>query len=178
MIPTDPRRLRLVHFPVAVLKQQGTAVTEFGSRLAALAQRMFEVMREGQGVGLAAPQVGVSIRIFVCNVTGEPDGDAVFVNPAFSELRGAEEKEEGCLSIPGVQVNMRRATHATIEALDLEGKPLTRSGEGLIARVWQHEVDHLDGRLIIDNMSPTDEIANRRAIKQLKQDYGKTRQGA
>ncbi|HEX9701360.1 MAG TPA: peptide deformylase [Rhodospirillales bacterium] len=170
VIPTNPGKLYLVRFPAPILKQRAAAVTEFGDRLAALAARMLEIMRQGQGVGLAAPQAGVSLRMFVCNVTGEPGADDVFVNPTFAELRGADDKEEGCLSIPAVHVTMRRATHATINALDLHGNAVTRQGEGLLARVWQHEVDHLDGRLIIDNMSPTDEIANRRAIKQLKQD--------
>ena len=132
-------------------------------------------MREGKGLGLAAPQVGVGVRLFICNATGEPQDDIIFVNPRLHDLNGFEEKEEGCLSIPGVNVMMRRPMSAGIDALDAKGRPFSLTGMELLARVWQHEMDHLDGRLIIDNMSATDEIANRRAVKQLKQDYASAR---
>ncbi len=164
-------KLRIVHYPDPVLKRVASQTGEFGSDLAALANRMLELMREAEGMGLAAPQVGVSIRLFVSNLTGEPQDDLVCVNPQFLELTGAEEAEEGCLSIPGVNVTMRRATRAVMEAFNTGGDRLHIVGEGVQARIWQHEIDHLDGRLIIDNMATSDEIANRRAIKQLKMEY-------
>ncbi len=167
----SPSRLRIVLYPNPVLKKRAADVGKFNPEIAALAKRMLELMREAKGVGLAAPQVGVGLRLFVCNPTGEPGDDLVCVNPRFAERSGVEEREEGCLSIPGVTVTMRRATHVVIDALDVEGKPFQMMGTELRARIWQHETDHLDGRLIIDNMSPTDEIANRRAIKQLQEQY-------
>jgi len=151
-------------------------VGKFNAEIAALAKRMLELMREAKGVGLAAPQVGVGLRLFVCNPTGEPDDDLVCINPCFTDLSGGEEREEGCLSIPGVTVTMRRATQVLMEAFDPDGNPFQATGTELRAIVWQHEVDHLDGRLIIDNMSATDEIANRRALKQLQDQYGPRRQ--
>jgi len=111
----------------------------------------------------------LSLRLFVCNPTGEPSDDLVCINPRFAELSGAEEKPEGCLSIPDVTVSMRRATHAELQAMDPDGRSFAVTGNELLARIWQHEVDHLDGRLIIDNMSETDEIANRKALKQLEE---------
>jgi peptide deformylase len=132
---------------------------------------MLVLMREAKGVGLAGPQVGLSIRLFVCNLTEEAASDMVFVNPVFAERTGSIDGEEGCLSIPGVNVMMHRSARVVIEAQDPEGKPIQQSAEQLLARVWQHESDHLDGRLIVDNMSPTDEITNRRALKQLEADY-------
>ena len=167
----DVDNLRLVLYPDPVLQRVAAPVEEFGPELARLAERMLTIMREEKGLGLAAPQVGVSLRLFVCNLTGEPGDDHVFVNPRFLELRGAEEQEEGCLSLPGVTVTVRRATYAEIEAQDLSGRRFTRRGEGLEARVWQHEADHLDGRLIIDYMSAGDELANRRALRQLRRDH-------
>ena len=146
-------------------------VETFDAALAAFVDRMLYLMKDANGVGLAAPQIGLAIRVFVCNPTGEPDGDLVCINPRFLKLDGAEETEEGCLSIPEVDVTMRRATFATLEAYDVHGHAFECSSEGLVARVWQHEADHLDGRLITDNMSATDEIANRRALKQLETDY-------
>ncbi len=175
MIPRTIADLRLVYYPAPVLKKRAVPIESIGADVAALTARMFEIMREGKGLGLAAPQVGVGVRLFVCNVTGEPQDDVIFVNPRLHDLSGSEEKEEGCLSIPGVNVMMRRPASAGIDALDAKGCPFSLTGMELLARVWQHEMDHLDGRLIIDNMSATDEIANRRAIKQLRQDYTSAR---
>ena len=174
----SPSRLRIVLYPNPVLKKRAVDVGKFnaehtlnGEGIAALAERMLELMREAKGVGLAAPQVGVGLRLFVCNPTGEPGDDLICVNPRFIERSGGEEREEGCLSIPGVTVTMRRAMSVVMAAFDVDGKPFQATGTELRARIWQHEMDHLDGRLIIDNMSATDEIANRRAIKQLQDQY-------
>lgn len=167
----SPSRLRIVLYPDPVLKKRAVDVAKFNAEIAALAKRMLELMHEAKGVGLAGPQVGVGLRVFVCNPSGEAADDLICVNPRLIELSGGEEKEEGCLSIPGVTVAMRRATHVAMEAFDVDGKPFQVTGTDMRARVWQHETDHLDGRLIIDNMSATDEIANRRAIKQLHDQY-------
>ncbi len=163
--------LRIVNYPDPVLKKQAVVVSEFGDELQAFADRMIELMREAPGVGLAAPQVGVSIRLFVYNPTGEDVDSVVCVNPKLSGFEDAEDAEEGCLSLPDVTVTMRRSVRAELTACDAYGKGFTLSGEGLIARIWQHENDHLFGRLIIDRMSEVDEIGNRRILKQLQQDY-------
>jgi len=163
----NPKRLTIVEYPAAVLRKKAVPVEKITPDLAAVAERMFALMREQKGVGLAAPQVGLSVRMFVCNPTGEPQHDLVCVNPKFLELVGAEEGPEGCLSLPDVSVTMRRATKVIMEALDARGKAYRVEGKDLCARVWQHEVDHLNGKLIIDTMSDTDAIANRRAIKAL-----------
>lgn len=168
-------KLRIVNYPAPILLKIAAPVETFDSQLAALARRMFELMRQEQGVGLAAPQVGIGLRMFVCNPTGEPDDDAVIVNPHLVETNGAEEADEGCLSLPEVTVNVRRAKSVVLDAKDLHGSDVRLATEDLPARIWQHEVDHLDGKLILDYMSPSDEIANRRAIKQLKEDYKASR---
>lgn len=167
----DPDKLSIVYYPDPVLKRVCDPVESLGPELAAFAQGMLEVMHRLNGVGLAAPQVGVAIRLFVCNLTGEPEDDLVFVNPQLSDLDGALEHIEGCLSIPNVDVSMRRSLSAKLAALDTEGIAIMYEGEDLASCVWQHEMDHLNGRLIIDRMSTTDEIANRRAIKQLEADF-------
>lgn len=171
MNPADLEKLRIILYPDPALARLCAPVETFDDDLQALSGRLLAVMKEANGVGLAAPQLGVLLRVFVCNPAAEPGADLVCVNPRFVELTGAEVKDEGCLSIPDVTVAMRRATCAVMEASDVEGKPFTKTGEDLVARVWQHEADHLDGRLITDNMSPTDVISNRRAVKQLEQDY-------
>lgn len=168
-------KLTIVRYPDPVLKSVCAPVERYGADLGRLAKRMLALMKEAKGVGLAAPQVGVSVRLFVCNATGEPADDLICLNPRFLDLSGGGEQDEGCLSIPGVTVRVRRATRAVIEAFDAKGQRFERTAEALLARVWQHEVDHLNGRLIINTMSPTDEIANRRTIKQLEADYAAAR---
>ena len=170
-LPDTIDRLRIVFYPDPALRQRCQPVAEFDDQLDQLIQRMIHLLREAPGVGLAGPQVGVPLRLFVCNPTAEPGHDMVCVNPKLSHLDGAQDASEGCLSLPGVTVTMRRAASVTLEACDVTGKPYAVASEGLLARIWQHECDHLAGRLIIDRMSETDEIANRRAIKQLKEDY-------
>jgi len=132
---------------------------------------MLELMRDGKGVGLAGPQVGLPLRLFVCNTTGNPQDNRVYVNPELSDLEGNAEAGEGCLSLPEVTVPMRRAESVTMTACDTDGQEFRVTGTDLEARVWQHEHDHLDGRLIIDNMPTSAELANRRILKQLEQDY-------
>lgn len=163
-----PAQLSMICYPDPRLRKVCAPVEEFGPALADLAGKMLDLMREEQGVGLAAPQVGVLSRLFVCNVTGEPGDDMVLVNPVLSELEGDIEGEEGCLSIPDVTVQMRRAKSCVMRAVDVHGKPIELRGEDLLARCWQHECDHLDGRLIIDRMSEADRIANRKVLKELE----------
>jgi peptide deformylase len=173
MLVQDLQNTRIVNYPDPILMRAGREVIDFDDELKEVAQHMLALMNDAKGVGLAAPQIGLSIRLFVCNPTGEAKDSMAFVNPMFTELTGAEEREEGCLSIPNVTVNVRRATQVTMQANDLEGRPVEARATNFVARIWQHEVDHLNGRLIIDHMSASDEIANRRAMKQLKDQYKK-----
>ncbi|MFQ5414627.1 MAG: peptide deformylase [Phycisphaerae bacterium] len=169
--PETLQGLHIVLYPDPVLRAMCVPVDRFDPWVAGLAERMLGLMHEAHGVGLAAPQVGIPVRLFVCNTTGEPGDDRAFVNPRFVELTGAGEAEEGCLSLPDVNVNMRRAVRAVIEASDVNGRAIRATGEDLTARVWQHERDHLDGRLIVDRMSTADAIANRRVLKQLEANH-------
>lgn len=168
-LPIETDQLKIVHYPDARLRKKTLPVQEFDERLRGVIRRMFEVMREERGVGLAAPQVGLSVRLFVMNPTGEPRDALALVNPRLTELDGAEEAEEGCLSLPGVSVTVRRATRARLSAQDEHGRPIELEGEGLAARIWQHEIDHLDGVLIIDRMGPGDELATRKALRALEE---------
>ena len=170
----SPDNLNILYYPDPILKRVCDPVESFGPELTAFAQAMLVTMHRSQGVGLAAPQVGAAIRLFVCNPTGEPEDDCVFVNPQLLDLEGAAEDAEGCLSIPEVDVTMRRSTSAKIVAVNTEGIAIHFDGADLVSRIWQHEMDHLDGRLIIDRMSATDEIANRRALKQLETDFAES----
>jgi len=170
-LPTSVDNLKIVLYPDPVLRKRCAPVTEFDQPLADLAQRMLSLMHQANGVGLAAPQVGVTIRMFVCNHLGDREHDTVWLNPVLSELEGAAEAEEGCLSIPGINVPKRRATKVVITGCDLEGNTVQTSATDLLARIWQHEADHLDGVLVIDDMSEMVELANRRVVRQLEADF-------
>ncbi len=167
----NAEKLKIICYPDPRLRKHCEPVAAFDASLAAMARRMLELMRSADGVGLAAPQVGVLVRLFVCNVTGDPKDDMIFVNPQLADLDGAAMGEEGCLSIPDVTVSVRRAARCRMMAHSLEGDAFAMEGVDLAARVWQHETDHLEGRLIVDRMSEADKIANRRVLKKLEQDY-------
>ncbi len=165
---TDYSDLRIIHYPDPRLRAVCAPVETFDEDLAALAARMLELMKAAPGVGLAAPQVGIKRRLFVMHPPGDDARDEVYVNPVVEGLDGAKEAEEGCLSLPEVFITVRRFTRCRITAQTLDGRKIERTGEDLIARIWQHETDHLDGKLILDRMGPADRIATRKAIRELE----------
>lgn len=170
----DPSDLEIVHFPDPVLRARTQEVDPSDPTVRAVAARMIELMHEADGVGLAAPQVGLSWRMFVTNAGDADPVDRVFCNPrlGYAAPDGSrsplESMEEGCLSLPGIHCEVRRPRHASIEAVDLDGNPVSMAAEGFLGRVWQHEFDHLEGALIIDKMGTRDRLANRRAIRELE----------
>ena len=171
LLPKRLDELGIVKYPAAVLRKPCVPVVTFDAQLSDFVARMTELMLEAPGVGLAAPQVGVSLRLFVFNPTGQPGDHGCCINPVITDARKPEESIEGCLSIPGVEVSIRRATTITLRAFAPDGSAFELGAFGLLARIWQHEADHLDGRLIIDNLSEADKIQTRRQLKQLRDDY-------
>ena len=163
--------LKIILYPDPRLKKMSQPVTDFDERLRLLVGRMFELMREAKGVGLAAPQVGENIRLFVMNATQQPGDDRVYVNPVLSDLEGEEEQEEGCLSLPGIHVNVVRGKQVRMQAQDLEGRPIEGMATGFPARVWQHEFDHLNGTLLTDRMGPVARMTHRKVLNELKEQY-------
>ncbi len=164
--------LQIVKYPHPVLAARAEPVAEVDDEIRALAARMIESMYEAEGVGLAAPQVGRSIRLFVADPRDSPEKDpVVFINPEL-ELDGPLEPfEEGCLSIPDVRVTVRRPIAARITATDLDGNRFTLENDEFAARVWQHEFDHLNGMLIIDRMGPRDRLVQRRTLKDMRAEF-------
>lgn len=146
-----------------VLRTPAVPVTEFGPSLEKLRDDMLETMYDAPGVGLAGPQVGVSLRLFVFD-----DGDTgpVFVaNPVLSEAEGRQDEEEGCLSIPGPFHPTGRSAAITCRGVDVKGQPFEMTGNGLLARIFQHETDHLDGKLYIDRL---DDDGRREVMAELR----------
>ena len=163
--------LKIILWPDPRLRKVSGEVTTFDEALKALTARMFELMRAARGVGLAAPQVGQNIRLFVMNHTGKPEDDRVFVNPALTEADGDEEGEEGCLSLPNIHVDVIRSKKLHMAAQDVTGARFEEDASGYVARVWQHEFDHLNGVLLTDRMGPVAKLANRKILKDLEETY-------
>ncbi len=135
-----------------VLRQKASPVETIDDGVRDLIRDMAETMRDAKGVGLAAPQVGVSQRIIVAEVPQEQKGVIALVNPKIVESRGSSEFEEGCLSVPGITAKVTRAAEVLVEGLSPEGKKVKETYSGLLATVVQHEIDHLDGVLFVDRL--------------------------
>jgi peptide deformylase len=161
-------RREIVLYPDPVLLTPTQAVERTDAELATLVRDMIETMHAAPGIGLAANQVGVSKRVCVVDLSvGEkPEDLYVFVNPRIVEVSGSEVAEEGCLSFPDVHLDIERPLAATVEAEDLDGKTFTLSASGLLARVMQHEIEHLDGRVFLQNLSPLKRELLKRQIKK------------
>lgn len=161
-----------------VLHTSAAVVTEFNAELTALVANMFETMNAAPGVGLAAPQVGVSLRLFVFNWTDHNDtvwrGTAInpelWISPPAIGEADENEESEGCLSIPGERFPLRRSELAILRAVDLDQKPFEIKAEGWLARILQHEFDHLDGILYVDRLDHANSKAAAKAIR--KNDWG------
>jgi peptide deformylase len=180
----DPASLRIVHYPARVLRTKAARVGAT-PEVVAVADRMIELMHAAPGIGLAAPQVGLSWRLFVADVPaedarntparpGEPEtateGPEIYIDPVISKPAGqAEIMEEGCLSLPKIFADVTRPPTVSMTYTDRTGQRVTRRATGLLARCWQHELDHLEGVLILDRMSKPDRLRVRPALEKLEQ---------
>ncbi len=145
-----------------VLRTPAAEVQGFDEALRRLRDDMFETMYDAPGVGLAAPQIGLSLRFFVYD--DQEGSKGAVANPRLTLLDGQQISEEGCLSVPGLYYETPRALGVRLEGQDVEGRPVTMEAEGLLARIFQHEADHLDGMLYLDRLAPED---RRRAMAVL-----------
>ena len=162
-------KLQLKYFPADVLRQKAKKISRVDSSIRKLAQDMLETMYSSNGVGLAAPQVGVSKRMMVIDVAGEdePHKPIVFINPEITDAEGDLIGTEGCLSFPGVYFEVKRFNRVTVKYTNLSGKTIKMVAEGnLLCRAIQHELDHLDGELFID-----------KAVNKLQADLEMTKHG-
>lgn len=163
--------LKIILYPDPRLKKMSQPVEQFDQDLHNLVVQMFKLMRESHGVGLAAPQVGRNLRLFVMNASGEAGDDQVYINPVLLDGDGNDEAEEGCLSLPDIRIKVNRNKLITIQAQDLDGNPFEQSAGGFIPRVWQHEFDHLNGILLTDRMGPVAKMTHRKRLKELEEAY-------
>ncbi len=149
--------LKIIHYPHPTLRHKSKPVTRVDAQLKQTVNEMFQLMYKAKGIGLAANQVDLPLRLFVINLSGDPDEgeERVFINPVISKPKGQAEADEGCLSIPQVNGTVLRPSKIHISAYDLNGAEIDETVDGLLARAILHETDHLDGVLFIDRMSDT-----------------------
>lgn len=171
---TDPAAigpLQLVEYPHPALARRAKPLLRIDAAIRDAAARMFDIMYEAQGIGLAANQVALPYRLFIVNTAGRRgDGEEfVFINPTLSRPRGSAVQEEGCLSLPGVRMDVRRPEKIVVDAWSLDGTPLRLDLDGLFARVVQHEFDHLEGRLFTDRLGDAAALEARRALDSFRE---------
>lgn len=164
----DVEKWCLTRYPADVLAERAEPIDEINDNIRALASRMIDIMVEAKGIGLAGPQAGVNLRIFVVSVDGTKENAKVYINPEIITSGGQEAIEEGCLSLPGLFARIRRHANCTVTATDLDGNEFTEDGEGLLARAFQHEYDHIEGMLIKDRFSKVQMIGARRKLKEMR----------
>lgn len=163
-------RYELKMYPDWALRQQASAISDVDAAVKDLMDGMAEIMYSNSGIGLAAPQVGILQRVIIADVG---DGLVTLANPEILDRHGRARQEEGCLSLPDIQVAVDRSQSILIRGIDPSGNEIEREYEGLVARVLQHEIDHLNGVLIIDYATPTEKIGLKKKLKALKENYKK-----
>ena len=146
--------LPILEFPDPRLRTVAKPVAQVDDALRKLVEDMFHTMYEAPGIGLAATQVDVHLRLLVLDTSEDKSSPMVFINPEILESKGSQVYQEGCLSVPGIYADVTRAESVTVRALDRDGKSFELAADGLLAVCIQHEMDHLDGKLFVDYLSP------------------------
>ena len=150
-----------------MLAQRAEPVEKIDDNIRQLVDKMIDVLLKNKGVGLAAPQVGLSLRLFIISLDGSRENVRVFVNPTITPVGELDANEEGCLSVPGIYAKVRRYKQCEVTATDLDGYEFKDQAEGLYARVLQHEYDHIEGMTIVNRMGQTARIVHRKQLKKL-----------
>ena len=169
-MPDNVESLVILHYPDPRLREVARPLADPADPgLPALVERMKQLMHQAAGVGLAATQLGVPVRVFLANPTREPGKEMVLVNPEVLLCEGWQETREGCLSVPDVTLKLRRRQRVLVRYQDLAGQTRQHDATGYLASIFQHESDHLEGRLIIDRAGLVGRLAIRDTLKRLEE---------
>ena len=169
-----PTGLEVLVYPDPVLRRGGKPVTQFDQALRDLSARMMEAMYEEGGVGLAAPQVGIEWKLLVLNPAGDKkdrSGELTLCNPKITRKKGREFGEEGCLSFPDIHAEVERWVDITVTYQDLDGVERTMTANGWLARIVQHEIDHLDGVFFTDRLTASEKLRVKPQLQELEASY-------
>ncbi len=170
--------LKIVQYPHPALRHVSKALKRVDAQLRETIAEMFKLMYEAKGVGLAANQVNLPYRLFVVNIQSDPTKaeEQVFINPVLSRPKGSAEAEEGCLSLPGLYAQVKRSETVTVDAYSLAGEPVHIEADGLLARVLQHETDHINGKLFIDRLGTAAELEVRDVVREFEIQFASQQQ--
>jgi peptide deformylase len=167
----DISKCSITHYPAAVLAERASPVEKTDDEIRRLVEKMTDIMLKYKGVGLAAPQAGVPLRLFIISLDGSREKLKVYINPTITQDGPLIDFEEGCLSVPGIFTKIRRYKKCKVTATDLDGNEFTEEGEGLYARALQHEYDHIEGITIVNRMGRAAKIAHRKQIRKLTEEH-------
>jgi len=171
----DISKPRLTHYPADVLVRRARPIDKIDDGIRQLVEKMTDIMLNNKGVGLAGPQAGVPLRIFIISLDASREAVKVFINPTVTPDAEFDSMEEGCLSVPGVSARIKRYKKCTVTATDLDGNKFTEEAEGLYARCLQHEYDHIEGITIAERMDSAAKIAHRKQLKKLRENHKKSK---
>ena len=157
----------MTHYPANVLAAPAQPVDKIDDNIRQLIEKMTDVMLESGGIGLAAPQIGAPLRLFIISLDGTRENVRAYINPTVTPTGQLDSTEEGCLSVPGVMTKIQRFKKCDVTATDLDGNEFTHQSEGLEARALQHEYDHIDGITIVNRMGQAAKIVHRKKLKKL-----------
>ena len=166
----DIASLDLLKWPDSHLAAESARIDVVDESVILLAERMAEIMFANKGIGLAAPQVGINVRLFIAIPTLEPDDIRVYINPRIIESDGSQTGEEGCLSFPDIFGQVKRANHVIVEAMDIDGITFQEEATELHARILLHELDHLEGIVLLDKLSMLAKMKFKKQIAALQQE--------
>ncbi len=169
----DIEKCKITHYPAEVLAKRAEQVDEINDNIRRFVEKMTDIMLKNKGLGLAAPQVGVSLRLFIISLNGTMENVRAYINPTVTTDGELGSMDEGCLSVPGVFTKIRRYKKCKVTATDLDGNEFTEEAEGLYAKALQHEYDHIEGMTIVNRMGQTARIAHRRQLKKLTEKHTK-----
>lgn len=164
---------KIIYLPDPRLRQITAPVVTFDAALQTLIDDMFDTMYNARGVGLAAPQIGVNLRLSVVDVLGDKTEQLVLVNPEIIASVGLTEYQEGCLSVPGAYDTVKRANQVTVRAQNRTGEFFERTADGLLGECFQHEIDHLNGKLFVDLLSPIKRAMARKKLEKYKRQHAR-----
>ena len=166
---TDIKNCRIMHYPGDILAGRTEPIEKIDDSIRQFVEKMTDIMLKNKGVGLAGPQAGVPLRLFIISLDGTREAVKVYINPTVTPTSSEFEAiDEGCLSVPGVYTKIRRYKKCKVTATDLNGNEFSEEAEGLYARALQHEYDHIDGMTIVERMGSAAKIAHRRQLKALQ----------
>ncbi len=162
---------KIRYLPDPCLREVSKPVETFDDKLQTLIEDMFDTMYDARGVGLAAVQIGIGLRLSVIDVEGDKKNQIVIINPEIIASEGEKKFDEGCLSVPGAYDTVIRAEKVTVSALDRHGNPFEIEADGLLAECLQHEIDHMNGKLFIDLLSPLKKAMARKKLDKFKRHH-------